>query len=157
MRLIQTVAAATMAVGMAAGASAQATMPKDSMAKTDSMAMAKTAPTSYTGCVEAGSTAGTFVLTHFSADMAMGKDAMAKDGMKKDTMAKDDMAKDSMKKDAMKDTMMKDGMMADHLILTGTAVNLAPHVGHKVMVTGKSGEKMAFTVATVKMVASSCQ
>jgi pentapeptide MXKDX repeat protein len=155
MRLMQATAAVAMAAGMTVGTGAQATMPKDTMAM-------KAAPTSYTGCVEAGSTAGTFVLTHVSGDVAMTKDTMKKGAMAKDAMAKDDMAKDSMKKDAMKDGMMKDGMAKDGmmsapLMLVGSAVNLAPHVGHKVTLTGKSAEKMAFSVATLKLVSESCQ
>ena len=172
MKIMHAAAVATIVAGLVAGASAQtATMPKDTMAKGDSMAMAKS-PTSYTGCVEAGSTAGSYILTHFSADAMMRKESMAKDGMKadamkKDAMAKDSMAKDTMKADAMKDGMkkdtmakdavMKDSMMSEHLMLTGTAVNLQPHVGHKVTVAGKGADKMSFAVSTVKMVASSCQ
>ena len=153
MKIMHAAAVATMVAGLVAGASAQtATMPKDTMAKGDSMAMAKS-PTSYTGCVEAGSTAGSYILTHFSADAMMGKESMAKDGMKADAMKKDAMAKDSM----AKDSMMKDAMMSEHLMLTGTAVNLQPHVGHKVTVAGKGADKMSFAVSTVKMVASSCQ
>ena len=167
MKITQTAAIATMVATMVVGASAQSTtMPKDTMAKGDSMAMAKSGPTSYTGCVEAGSTAGSYILTHFSADMAMGagsmgKDAVKADAMKKDAMAKDPMktdtmAKDGMKKDAMKDGTMKDAMMSEHLMLTSKA-SLAPHVGHKVTVSGKGADKMSFAVSAVKMVASSCQ
>ena len=116
MTIIHAAAVATMVAGLVAGASAQtATMPKDTMAKGDSMAMAKSTPTSYTGCVEAGSTAGSYILTHFSADAMMGKDSMAKDGMKADAMKKDAMAKDSMAKDAMKADAMKDGMKKDDM------------------------------------------
>ena len=167
MKIIHAVAVGTMVAGLVVGANAQsATMPKDTMAKGDSMGMAKS-PTSYTGCVEAGSTAGSYILTHFSADTMMGKDSMGKDAMKADAMKKDAMAKDAMKadtmakdgmkKETMKDAVMKDAMMSEHLMLTGTAVNLQPHVGHKVMVTGKGADKMSFAVSTVKMVASTCQ
>ena len=167
MKNIQAAAVATMMAAMIVGASAQGTtMPKDTMAKGDSMGMAKSAPTSYTGCVEAGSTAGSYILTHFTAGAAMGADSMGKDGMKADAMKKDAMAKDTMKmdamakdgtqKDAMKDGMMKDAMMSEHLMLT-SKTSLAPRVGHKVTVTGKGGDKMSFAVSTVKMVASSCQ
>ena len=167
MKIIHAAAVATMMTGLVVGASAQGvTMPKDTMAKSDSMGMAKSAPTNYTGCVEAGTTAGSYILTHLSADAAMTKDSMGKDAvkadaMKKDAMTKDamkdTMAKDGMKKDAMKDGMMKDAMMSEHLMLTGTAVNLQPHVGHKVTVTGKGADTMSFAVSAVKMVASSCQ
>ena len=47
--------------------------------------------------------------------------------------------------------------MAEHLMLTDTAVNLQPHVGHKLTVSGKGADKMSFAVSAVKMVASSCQ
>ena len=158
MKIIHAAVVATMVAGLAVGARAQsASMPKDTMAKGDSMGMSKSAPTSYTGCVEAGRAAGSYVLTHFSADPAMGAGSMAKDAVKADAMKKDAMAKDSMKKDTMKDGTMKDAMMAEHLMLTGTAVNLQPHVGHKVTVSGKGADTMSFAVSTVKMVASSCQ
>ena len=168
MKIIHAAAVATMVAGLVVGSSAQsATMPKDTMAKGDSMAMAKSTPMIYTGCVEAGSTAGSYILTHVSADTMMGKDSMGKDAMKADAMKKDAMAKDAMKadtmakdgmkKETMKDAVMKDAMMSEHLMLTGTAVNLQPHVGHKVSVTGKGADKMSFAVSTVKMVASTCQ
>ncbi len=50
----------------------------------------------YTGCIEAGASAGTFNLTHAMADMGMGKDAMGKDAMKKGPMTKDAMGKEAM-------------------------------------------------------------
>ena len=72
MKIIHAAVVATMVAGLAVGARAQsASMPKDTMAKGDSMGMAKSAPTSYTGCVEAGSTAGSYILTHFTAGTAM--------------------------------------------------------------------------------------
>ena len=46
-------------------------------------------------------------------------------------------------------------MMSEHLMLTSKA-SLAPHVGHKVTVSGKGADKMSFAVSAVKMVASSC-
>jgi hypothetical protein len=78
----------------------------------------------------------------------MGKSAMQKETMKKDTMGKDAMAHDT--------------MTPATLTLTGKAVDLSKHVGHKVTVTGSAGpdamEKgmSAFTVKSLKMVASSC-
>lgn len=53
---------------------------QDKMSKPMEMGKEK----SYTGCVEAGASAGTFTLGHATAEMAMGKDAMGKDAMKKD-------------------------------------------------------------------------
>ncbi len=104
----------------------------------------------YTGCIAAGTAAGTFVLTHV-VDDHMGKDAM-----KKDTMAKDTMAETTMP-------------------LISASVDLGKHLGHKVSVTGTVGHgKMdamgkdamakdamakdgeAFTVKSLKMVAASC-
>ena len=142
MRFMQTAAAITMLTGLATLASAQAggTTGKDTMMKSDGMGMGTVK--NYTGCVEAGSAAGTFVLTHLSPDMAMGKDTMTKDTMKKDAMMKDS---------------MKDTMMPQRLALTGTAVNVAPHLGHKVTVSGKVSGQTDFMVSTVKMVAASCQ
>lgn len=109
----------------------------------------------YTGCVEAGASAGSFTLTHAMADMGMRKDGMGKDAMKKDTMGKDEMAPTTM-------------------AISSTAVDLSKHVGHKVAVTGgeaargmakpdamaKPGEmdkKMpAFSVTSLKMIAATC-
>lgn len=110
----------------------------------------------YTGCVEAGATAGTYTLTH-AMDMSMGKD-----GMKKDKMAKEGMA--------------KEGMAPMSMMLTSTAVDLSKHVGHKVSVTGgdhamggamakpdamaKPGEMdkpmASMTVMSLKMVSATC-
>jgi hypothetical protein len=48
---------------------------------------------SYTGCVAAGTSPGSFMLAHATIDMATAKDAIAKDTMRKDTIAKDAMGK----------------------------------------------------------------
>ena len=116
---------------------------------------------SYTGCLEAGSTAGTFTLTH--AAMAMAKDAMAQDGMAKDGMGKGAMAPEA-------------------YALAGTGVDFAAHVGHKVSVmaqapkaggammkNGMPGDAMkhegmgmekampSLTVSSLTMVATTCK
>jgi hypothetical protein len=70
---------------------------------------------SVTGCVQAGSAPGSYMLTN--AMPAMG-DKMASDAA---SMAKTDMGS---------------------IMLTGTDVDLAPHVGHKVTVTGAMTGKM---------------
>ena len=59
------------------------------MAKGDKMDKMEMMDANYTGCIEAGSTAGTFMLTHVAAANHMGKDMMKKDAMAKDTMAKE--------------------------------------------------------------------
>jgi hypothetical protein len=115
----------------------------DKMGKMDNMdGKTKT----YTGCLAAGTEAGTFTLTHASADDHMGKDAMKNDAMKNDAM----------KNDAMKN---------DGLAVSSKSVDLSKHVGHKVTVTGSSAaDKMdanaksmsAFTVKSLKMVSTSC-
>jgi hypothetical protein len=65
-------------------------------------------------------------------------------------MAKDSMAHDSMMKDAMAST----------LGLASTSVDLAKHVGRKVIVKGVAGDTMGgmatLTVKSIKMVGSSC-
>ena len=112
----------------------------------------------YTGCLETGSTAGTFTLTHAAAAMAMGKDSMGKDSM----------GKDGMKKDAM--GMSHDQMAPETFALTGTGVDFATHVGHKVSVTAKApagggamkADAMAksmpsLTVSSLTMVATTCK
>ena len=153
------VVAAVLSVGVGAQS--------DAMAKGDKMEMKDA---TYTGCLEAGATAGTFVLTHIAADH-MGKDAMKKDARKKDTMAKD--------------TMSKDAMAPTTLTLAGAKVDLTKHVGHKVSVTGSAAagkmdaigkdamakdtmkkdtmakdgmakDATAFTVKSLKMIAASC-
>jgi hypothetical protein len=48
------------------------------MAKGDKMDKMEMKDTTYTGCIEAGSTTGTFTLTHLAADDHMGKDTMGK-------------------------------------------------------------------------------
>lgn len=110
--------------------------------------------TSYTGCVER-SPDGAFTLGHAMASGATTKKSMGKDSMAKDSMAKDSMAKDSM----AHDSMMKDAM-ASTLALTGTSVDFAKHVGHKVTVKGVAGDTMdgmaTFTVKSIKMIGSSC-
>ena len=118
-------------------------------AKGDKMDKMEMKDATYTGCIEVGSTAGTFTLTHVADDH------MAKDAMKKDTMGKD--------------------TMATTLTLSSTSVDLSKHVGHKVSVTGSAAhgkmdamgkDTMAkdgmakdgstLTVRSLKMVAASC-
>jgi len=124
---------------------------QDKMGKPMEMGKEKT----YTGCIEAGAEAGVFMLTHATAEMAMGK-AMGKDAMKKDAMGKDAMAKDAMKKDEMG----KGGMDMSTLSLASKSIDLSKHVGHKVNVTGRDdamGKGMhAFSVSSLKMVAATC-
>lgn len=72
--------------------------------------MDKPAAKTYTGCIAAGQTTGTFTLTH-----------AAEAGMKKDAMSKDAMAHD---------------MAEKTLALEGKNVDFSKHVGHKVSVTG---------------------
>jgi len=128
-------------------------------AKGDKMDKMEMKDATYTGCIEVGSTAGTFTLTHV-ADDHMAKDAMKKDTMKKDTMKSDTMGKDT---------------MATTLTLTSASVDLSKHLGHKVSVTGSAAhgkmdamgkdtmakdgmakDASAFTVKSLKMVAASC-
>jgi pentapeptide MXKDX repeat protein len=144
------------AVVLPAGAVAQS----GTMAKGDKMDKMEMKDASYTGCIAAGMAAGTFMLTHVSAD-AMGKNAMKKDSMKKDTMAKD--------------AMEKDTMTPESLALASSSVDLSKHLGHKVAITGslahgkmdamgkdtmaKDGmakDAPAFTVKSLKMVSASC-
>jgi len=120
-------------------------------AKVDKMDKMGMKDTTHTGCVEAGSAPGTFMLTHLTADDHMGKDTM-----KKATMAHD--------------TMGKDAMAPTTFSLASASVDLSKHVGHKVSVTGSSAHGQmdamekdtmakstsAFTVKSLKMVAASC-
>ena len=131
------------------------------MTKGDKMDKVEMMDANYTGCIEAGSTAGTFMLTHVATADHMGKDMMKKDAMAKDTMAKDAMAKDGMSHESMAPTT---------LTLTGSSVDLSKHLGHKVSLTGSlAHEKMdamekgtmgkstsTFTVKSLKMIAATC-
>lgn len=124
-------------LALSAAASAQDRKMDDKMDKVKS-------ETSYTGCIER-SPDGAFTLGH-----AMASSATTKKSMGKDSMAKDSMAHDSMMKDAMGST----------LGLASTSVDLAKHVGHKVIVKGVAGDTMGgmatLTVKSIKMVGSSC-
>ena len=136
------------------------------MAKGDKMDKREMMDANYTGCIEAGSAAGTFMLTHVATADHMGKDMMKKDAMAKDTMAKDTMAKDAMAKDGMSE----DAMAPTTLTLTGSSVDLSKHLGHEVSITGSlADEKMdamemgtmgkstsTFTVKSLKMIAATC-
>lgn len=84
-----------------------------SMAKPMPMAKEKV----YTGCIAAGTMAGSFMLEH-AAEEGMG--AMGKSSMGKDTMGKDTMGK---------------GMAAHGMALSSSAVDLSKHLGHQVAVT----------------------
>ena len=131
------------------------------MAKGDKVDKSEMMDASHTGCIEAGSAAGTFMLTHVATADHMGKDMMKKDAMAKDTMAEDAMAKDGMSHESMAPTT---------LTLTGSSVDLSKHLGHKVSVTGSlAHEKMdamekdtmskstsTFTVKSLKMIAATC-
>ena len=122
------------------------------MAKGDKMDKREMMGANYAGCIEAGSAAGTFTLTHVAtADHNMGKDVMKKDAMAKDGMSHESMAPTT-------------------LTLTGSSVDLSKHLGHKVSVIGSlAHEKMdamekntmskstsTFTVKSLKMIAATC-
>ena len=131
------------------------------MAKGDKMDKREMMDANYTGCIEAGSAAGTFMLTHVATADHMGKDMMKKDAMAKDTTAKDAMAKDGMSHESMAPAT---------LTLTGSSVDLSKHLGHEVSLTGSlAHEKMdamekatmgkstsTFTVKSLKMIAATC-
>ena len=118
---------AVLSAGVAAQSSATAT-------KDDKMGKMAMKDATHTGCIEAGSTQGTFALK-LAAD-----DHMA---MKKDT--------------TKKDTMTKDAMTPTTMSLTSSSVDLSKHLGHKVSVTGSHDKATApFAVKTLKMVAASC-
>ena len=121
------------------------------MAKGDKMDKMEMMDAHYTGCIEAGSAAGTFELTHVAAADHMGKDMMKKDAMAKDGMNHESMAPTT-------------------LTLTASSVDLSKHLGHKVSIAGSlAHEKMdamekgtmgtstsTFTVRSLKMIAATC-
>jgi pentapeptide MXKDX repeat protein len=131
------------------------------MAKGDKIDKREMMDANYTGCLEAGTAAGTFMLTHVATADHMGKDMMKKDAMAKDTMTKDAMAKDG---------MSHESMAPKTLTLTGSSVDLSKHLGHQVSLPGwLAHEKMdamekgtmgkstsTFTVKSLKMIAATC-
>ena len=126
--------------GCVAGAAAQSgTMDK----KSDKM-MGKSM--SMTGCVEAGTTAGSYMMTH----MDMGK--MSKGKMSDDKMSKATMDKGKMDKGKMDNDKMG---MSDKMMLMGTSVDLSKHVGHKVTVMGTKGAD-GMMVKSMKMMSATC-
>lgn len=121
----------------------------------DKMAKPMGKDKTYTGCIAAGDVAGSYTLTHVTAEMAMGHGEIKKDATGKDTMGKD--------------------ATAHSMAISSTSVDLAKHVGHKVSVTGPDngmgmamgkGDTMAkdttgkskadWSVTSLKMVAATC-
>ena len=141
--------AVMVAVALSVGVRAQsgsAMAQDDKMGKMDKMDKMDGKARTYTGCLAAGTEAGTFTLTHARADDHMGKDAMKNDAMKSDPMKSDPVKNDA-------------------LAVSSKSVDLSQHVGHKVTVTGSSAaDKMdataksmsGFTVKSLKMVSTSC-
>jgi hypothetical protein len=141
--------AVMVAVALSVGVQAQSgsgMAQDDKMGKMEKMEKMDGKTRTYTGCLAAGTEAGTFTLTHAIAGDHMGADAMKNDAMKGD---------------AMKPAAMTN----DTLALSSKSVDLGKHVGHKVAVTGSSGaDKMdangksmsAFSVKSLKMVSASC-
>lgn len=138
--------------------------------KGDTMSQMEMKNTTYTGCIEAGSSSDRFTLTHLSGDGLRGKE-MKPAAMKNGSMAKDQMAKDTMAKDTMANERMDhDVMTPTTLRLASSSIDLRKYLGHKVSVTGSlAHEKVdamgkgtmskatsTFTVTSVKMVAASC-
>lgn len=132
----------------------------------DKMAKPMGKDKTYTGCIAAGDVAGSYTLTHVTAEMAMGHGEMKKDPMVgHGEMKKDPAGKNQMGKDAT----------AHSMAITSTSVDLAKHVGHKVSVTGPDngmgmamgkGDTVAketmgkgkadWSVTSLKMVAATC-
>ena len=123
-----------MCIALALGCVATTAAQSGTMDKKSDKMMGKSM--SMTGCVEAGSTAGSYMLTH------MDMDKMSKSKMSDDKMAKEKMDNDKMG-------------MSDNMMLMGTSVDLSKHVGHKVKVTGSKGAD-GMMVKSVKMIASTC-
>ena len=117
----------------------------------------------YQGCIAAGSTTGTFVLTHAETAEAAAKEAMAKEMMAKEMMAKKMTPEEMTKQKMAAEMMAKEKMMAlakQRLAISTSAVALAPHVGHKVSMTGQEEKDakmgMMLAVKSLKMMATSC-
>lgn len=117
----------------------------------------------YQGCVAAGTTAGTFVLTHAETAEAAAKEMMAKEMMAKEMAAKKMTPEEMTKAKMAADMMAKEKMMAlakQMLTISNSAVTLTPHIGHKVSLTGQEGKDakmgMMLSVKSLKMVAASC-
>jgi hypothetical protein len=137
------------------------------MAKGDAMSKMEMKDTTYTGCIEAGSTDGSFTLTHLSGDDHMAKEMTKSGAMKNDSIAKD--TKET-KDTIAKEHMGHDAMTPTTLNLASSSIDLRKHLSHKVSVTGSlAHEKMdamekdtmskpisTFNVKSLKMVAASC-
>ena len=132
----------------------------------DKMAKPMGKDKTYTGCIAAADVAGSYTLTHVTAEMGMsGHGEMKKDPAGKDTTGKGTMGKDA----------------THSMAITSTSVDLAKHVGHKVSVTGPDNGmgmamgkgdtmgkdstmgkdnmgkgKAAWSVTSLKMVAATC-
>ncbi len=112
--------------------------------KGDKTAKKEMKESTYTGCIEAGGTAGAFMLTHVAADQL--ENNVSKKGMKKDAKEPSSIA------------------------LTSGSFDLSEHLGHKVSVTGSAPhgkidatgndrtarDAPGFVVKSLTMVAASC-
>jgi hypothetical protein len=153
--MITAAMAMTAAVSVAAQ-TAGTKMPDDKMAK-PAMAAKDAKEMTYTGCVAAGTAAGTYMLNNMMSDMAAKPAATTQP------------AAGSMGKD----TMRHDASMPMSVMLMGTKVDFSKHVGHKVSVTGTmaKGDAMAkdaavpasgsmpmssVSVSSVKMISTTC-
>jgi hypothetical protein len=139
--VFSTVSVAALAATIAAQSGG--TMNNDNHAGTTANMAKMAADATYTGCLQPGSTAGTFVLS--------GAHQMMKHSMPDGTKAGDRMTHDTM-------------AMAT-LPLTAKLIDLSKHVGRKVSVTGSSAssgkdamskDESTLTVKTLKVVAASC-
>lgn len=105
----------------------------------DKMVTMKPKAESYTGCVAAGATPGTYALTHVTEGKG---ERMAHQGMDHDDMH-------------------HDGMPMSSLNLTSKKVNLASYLGRKIQVsgtaTGQDGMSPVFTIKSFKVLSASCQ
>lgn len=140
--------AAVVMLAMATGALAQTSMSAAPMAMTDEK--------SYTGCIQPGGMAGSFILAHAVLQPAGGEAMKGKTDMKAGDMSRDTgSAMASTKRDAKG---KGDGSLT--LSLSSTMIDFRKHVGHKVTVTGTDdamgSATHAFKVSTLKMIAARC-
>jgi hypothetical protein len=108
--------------------------------KGDKVHKKKLKASAYSGCLETGVSAGTFMLTDIAADH-VGKGTLNKKG-----------------------TIKKDTRMPTVMTLTSVSVDLSEHLGQEVSVTGSvahgkdatANDADAFNVESLTMVAASC-
>ena len=100
---------------------------------------------SVTGCLEAGSTAGQYKLTHATQVSGLKEKGLGVGATTNDANQKAQNAAQTAAKDAMKGTAMTGDWRISFDLVSGST-DLQPHVGHKVEVTGTVSKEDMMTM-----------